>query len=154
MALRRTLKLVQPSHNAVTIMGGRLKDMKGKKVKSETVIFENCDNMQPFNEAPTFPNAQRVVLQDCHKEFPFYWLRKDNFPDLQAILFDSSPGQPLVLHRFCSRHPGEQVPMFISDRFENYYIKWGWFMNKRMSNLVLVPDEEMKVVIENFKSED
>jgi hypothetical protein len=152
MALRKSLKLVLPSHNAVTIVGDGLEKLKNKNVKSETVIFDNCGDIQPFKGQPTFSNIEKVVIDDCHQKFPYYWLRKDNFPKLQFVLFNSHPSEPIVLQRFCSKHPKHQVPMFISDRFKKYYEKWGWFMGKRMTNLIVVPDDEMRDVIENFKN--
>lgn len=161
--LRRGLKAVQNAKqpiDAVLIKHHsfqKLKDVpkEEKIIKHRTVIFDKCSNIIPFDTGnnPSFPDTKNVVFDRCDKNFVYYWLNKQTFPDLSYIFLNSHPCEPNVFHRFCSKHPDKRVPIFLGEQWRRYYERWGWFQSERIKNLMLVPRDEMMVVIDNFKKD-
>lgn len=159
--LRRGLKAVQnPKQPIDAVLIGhqsfsKLKDVskEDKIIKHGTVVFDKCPDIHPFGQGnnPLFPNTKNVVFDRCDENFVYYWLNKQTFPDLSYIFLNSHPCEPNVFHRFCSKHPHERVPIFLGNQWETFYERWGWFQNERMKNLMLVPRDEMMIVIDNFK---
>ena len=91
---------------------------KGKEIMNETINISNMGDLHPYHNGVTFPKAKTVFLTNCDKNFTYYWLDKQTFPNVETIYLLCHPCEPIVLHRF------PKSIIYLSDFYETYKIRW------------------------------
>jgi hypothetical protein len=92
--------------------------MKNNSVFTETTVeIEKCGDIHP-QLFPVFPNATKVTMRGCDKNFVYYWLTPRVFPKVQEIHLYSHPCQKDVLHRF------PNATIYLSSDFAHYKDRW------------------------------
>ena len=81
------------------------------------VSISGCGDIHP-SLYPIFPNTTTVSINNCNKNFVYYWLDRKTFPNVNTIYLNSHPCSTSVLSRF------KNTTIYLSRRFSSYKLKW------------------------------
>jgi hypothetical protein len=77
------------------------KSLFGKRVTNDVVLIKNMGDLHRRRNRIVF-DAKKVYLYDCNKNFIFYWMDRDTFPNVKEIYLFSHPCENTTMHRFSS----------------------------------------------------
>jgi hypothetical protein len=110
------------------------------KIKHEIIIFDNCINIQPFQNTFVFSKAKRLIFDTCDPNFTYYWLNRERFPCLRVI-YTNYPIEVNVLNRF-----DEKIIVYATtDVFNIYY-------RNSKSNVKSLGEDHFDLMIDLSKS--
>lgn len=115
--------------------------LTGKQINNKTVILCNYGDIHLFHDGPIFM-ANKVYINHCDKNFIFYWINKQYFPNIKELYILSHPCEPSVLQRDISY-------IYLSDKYKKY--KEGWVPN--YDNVKIIEDSVMIAEVNNYKPE-
>ena len=91
------------------------------------MILKNYNDIHPFNDGPKFA-ADTSHFAECDKNFVYYWLNKNTFPNVKSVYLLSHPCDMRVLHRNFN-------VIYLRDIFyQRYKTRWA----KPLDNIVYV----------------
>lgn len=111
-----THKLSQLWH-PFRVVGRNWSQLKGKTIKASTVDVLRCGDIHGYKHPPKFPNAEKVLIRNCDKNFVYYWLNESMFPKVKEIWLDSHPCEWIVFQRFPKANWKLPIPTYI--RYKN-----------------------------------
>lgn len=94
----------------------------GKIITNPTVTLLRFGDIHPFIPRPVFL-ATKVFVDDCDKNFVYYWINKNTFPKLEELHLMSHPCEPEVLQT-------KDYTTYLSDYFINHKYRWAANNNK------------------------
>ena len=118
------------------ILGKDFVKLSGNVSTFSKIIFTQCGDIHPFSNHPIFNDTKYVYMKNCDKNFVFYWLRRNIFPNAIKIYLDSHPCEPDVLHRFSKidkNHflvgggycdPADGVSIILTENYKRYKNRW------------------------------
>lgn len=115
--------------------------LSGKIIKNSTVILSFGD-IWPSKKGPIF-HADTIFLDNCDKNFIYYWLDKNTFPFAKTIYLSSHPCEHDVLERDFDR-------IILSSNNADYKRKWA----KNNDNVSVLDKKEIDDMIESYETED
>lgn len=87
-----------------------------KLVKNKTVILQGFGDLHPYKDGPKFL-AEKLFVRRCDKNFVFYWINKQTFPNMKELYLLSHPCEPRVLR--------QNIPtIYLADNFHRYKKRW------------------------------
>jgi len=110
------------------------------KITNSCILFHGLGDIHPLDVRATFPNARQVILEQCDKNFTYYWLTSRIFPSVTEVFLAGSPCDPLVLTRFPVIH--------LLERHAIYRKTW---LNDRVK---VMTDETYQKMSEQWSVED
>lgn len=89
------------------------------------LVLSSMGDLHPFSPSPMF-HTENLVLDRCNKNFVYYWLTPNMFPDVKNIYMFSHPCEIGVSQRFntCLTLPKFHVmqrPAYEADRYFRLY---------------------------------
>lgn len=101
-----------------TIVGKQWFDFKGKEINDPIVIIEECGDFHPFKDGPVFKGTHIACFDWCDKNFIYYWMKPEVFPDLKTIYLNSHPCESKVFYRF------KDATIYLDTRYQRYKDRW------------------------------
>lgn len=92
-------------------------------IKNKVVVFENCNHVKMCIQ-PKFPEAQTVIMYNCHPDFVYNWLSPVLFPTIENIYLGSKVENINILHSFywcaytsTSTVLDSNIKIYLSDKY-------------------------------------
>lgn len=118
-------------------------NLQGKIIKNKNVILTRYGDIHPFPNGPKF-ECENLILNNCNKNFVYYWLDKKTFPKVKNVFLGSHPCEFEVLARMDS-------DIYVHDMFERYTRRGG---NQDRKNVKVILDEDYQKVLNDYDSEE
>ena len=90
-----------------------------QSLKAPITAIEDCGNIRPYDLGRPIIESPVVVINNCNKNFIYYWMKPSILTKVQTIYLGSHPCELAVLQRF-----SPETEILISDRFSRYG-RWG-----------------------------
>lgn len=127
------------------ILDNEFRKLAGDVPSLSKLMFTQCMDIHPsFPDPPVFNDAKYVYMDKCNKNFVYYWLDKETFPNVKKIYLDSHPCEPCVFKRFSvgeHYNPSGETPLVLSENYKEYKTRWA---NDFDNVTINSPDEMMK----------
>lgn len=120
----------------------RWNDLRGKKILNENIRLSDYGDIYPFQNHVIFKNAKRLIVDNCDKNFVYYWIDKVVFPNLETLYLVSHPCESAVLNR-------QIKTIFLHERYRRYKDRWS-----RRNNITIVPEDFFVGLLNTFEDED
>lgn len=93
---------------------------KLKTVSPATCILSQLGDIHPHNDGPII-KAHTVVLDQCDKNFVYYWLDERTFPCMKELILNSHPCDPGVV-RWMVKRP--HIRISVHENWYRYINRW------------------------------
>ena len=132
--------------NNITIISRNthFRKLFGKFVYNENVAFRWCGDIKPTKYGPIFSNCKIVFVDNCDKNFVYYWINKRRFPNINSIyIFDTHPCDSEVVNRFYDT----RIKFYLCCE---YKCRW----DKDSDDVILLNSDKMKSLLSSYNEED
>lgn len=117
--------------------------LTNKTINRNIVILKQMGDIHPTQHKPKF-NCETLILDQCNKNFVYYWLDSGIFPDVQNIFLLSHPCEPNIFSRWYNvqkYYPNKIVPnIFLAHYYERYKNRWA----NEMENVIIINDNDIE----------
>jgi len=118
-------------------------DLNGKIVKNPTVILQGFGDIHPYRSNEPRFLANKIFIHNCDKNFVYYWVSKDIFPNIKELYLLSHPCEPCVLR--------QEIPyIYLANWFSRYKNRWA----DDRDNVILKDSAEMLDEMNSYKEEE
>lgn len=93
----------------------------GQKLDHDVVIMRGIPGILPSRDGPVFEKAHTIHIENCDKNFVFYWCNERTFPNVANVHLDSHPCEPCVLYRWTGN---DATTIWLSHRRAEYKRRW------------------------------
>ena len=119
-------------------------NLTNKLVKNKCIEITNCGDIDRFRQGPVFHETETVFINHCNKNFVYYWLDKQTFPNVKKIYLSSHPCEYPVLRRF----PESQI--YLAHWFKNYRTRWA----DDLSNVIVIRGSQIEALLTQMSDEE
>jgi hypothetical protein len=113
------------------------KSFTGKYIMNKKIVIRKCVDIHPYKDGPVFNCAETIFMDECDKNFVYYWLNEKTFPAIEKVYLLSHPCDPQVFRRF-SQSP--KTIIYLSDDFGQYKERWA----KKQDNIIVLSHVTIK----------
>lgn len=92
-------------------------NLRNNIISNKIVHIKNCGDIQPFPNGPIFENAELIYIENCHKNFLFFWLNSYTFPNTKEIYLNTHPCSQYVLYRVLEN---TDTVIYINSSYSHY----------------------------------
>ena len=117
------------------------KHLFGKKISNKVVHLINYGDVHPCTNKPIFM-AETLFVENCNKNFIYYWLHENNFPNIKKVYLLSHPCEKIVLHR-------KLGTIYLVGNFGNFK-KW----NTECDNVKTITTDEFNNELKKYQFTD
>lgn len=121
-------------------------DLENKIIKNKTSVISNMGDIHTY-EFKHYPKilSDNVMLYRCDKNFVYYWLDQNTFPNVKNIILFSHPCEPGLFHRWNNQ---KKVDTWICLQkiFGEYKTRWA----PKYDNVVVLNDVAEKFIVDNI----
>jgi hypothetical protein len=110
-----------------------------KMINTETSLLVQMGDIHPFYTKPVI-NSESVVLDLCDKNFVYYWLNKEIFPNMKLLILNSHPCEPSIVS-FLENESEKGTIVYVTELWASYFRKWG-LKNHKYSQIRIITNEK------------
>ncbi|AGC02275.1 hypothetical protein H012_gp176 [Acanthamoeba polyphaga moumouvirus] len=111
-------------------------------IENETLVLIGYGDITPYRNSKPF-SAKTLYVTKCDKNFIYYWIHKNKFPNLEILYMDSHPCDPSF---FCI----DVSKIYLSDNYKHYNDRWGKYNN----NIEIIKRDDFNNIIEQLEKEE
>jgi hypothetical protein len=100
------------------VNSNQLFDLIGKIVLNKRILLDRIQQTHPVPNHPVFEQAEELFILQCDKNYTYYHLRKDLFPNVSNIYCLSHPCDPRVFNEFTTQ------TILLSSHHSRYKPRW------------------------------
>lgn len=123
---------------------------ENKTIQRNLVVIKHMGDIHPTSQKPKF-ECETLVLDQCDKNFVYYWLDSGVFPNVRNIFLLSHPCEPNVFSRWYNiqkYYPSKTIPnIFLAHYYERYKNRWA----DDMDNVHIINDDDIKFLKDKLK---
>jgi len=120
------------------------KNLTGKYINNKCVEIRDCGDIHPYRNGPIFKGTETLFMNSCDKNFVYYWLNNQTFPNVKTIYLSSHPCEYPVMRRF----PQSQI--YLNDWYQRYKTRWA----DDLTNVNVMKGDEINGKLLEMSAED
>ena len=113
------------------------KDLKGKVINNKNIILSRYGDIHPFSNGPVF-NCENLIMEGCDKNFVYYWMNQQTFPNAKNVYLNSHPCDYDVLGR-------QFKNIYLHESYSRYKERWGG------KNVKVISDKDYESLINTYE---
>jgi hypothetical protein len=115
----------------------------GKIINDKIVVLKQMGDIHPYENPPKF-SCETIMLDQCDKNFVYYWLDSSVFTNVKNIFLLSHPCESNFFLRWYyiqNYYPTRTIPnIFLAHYYERYKNRWA----RGMENVIILDEDNIK----------
>ncbi|MBA3756248.1 MAG: hypothetical protein H0X02_08520 [Nitrosomonas sp.] len=114
-----------------------------RTISPATCILSQLGDIHPYHDGPVI-QAHTVVLDNCDKNFVFYWLNSRTFPYMNTLVLNSHPCEPSIVRWIARR---SHMRTLVHENRYSYINRWCRDVKTEASQIQPISDAEYRKLL-------
>lgn len=119
--------------------------LKNINIDDQLIVLDKMGDIHPTQLKPIF-NCTTLVVKNCDKNFVYYWINSNVFPNVKYIFLLSHPCEPTFFSQWYNiqHHSANRITLniFLAHYYAGYKNRWA----SEMNNVIVIDDNCIKIL--------